>query len=117
LVWLKKNPTWHADAAVAATLVNTGALVLAGVALTLVDIRLAARPREPLHTNINICTNYRLYSHQEGKLYGKPLGQSSAGKTKCRYWEMMFVVQASPLREVNVSDKLEQNATEFSDSG
>ena len=42
------SPTWHADAAVSPALVNAGALVLAGVALALVDVRLAARPRKPL---------------------------------------------------------------------
>jgi hypothetical protein len=48
------SPTWHADAAVSPALVNTGALVLAGVALALVDVRLAARPREPLRNRAPI---------------------------------------------------------------
>jgi hypothetical protein len=48
------SPTWHADAAVSPALVNAGALVLAGVALALVDVRLAARPREPLRNRAQI---------------------------------------------------------------
>jgi hypothetical protein len=48
------SPTWHADAAVSPALVNAGALVLAGVALALVDVRLAARPRKPLRNTAQI---------------------------------------------------------------
>jgi hypothetical protein len=52
------SPTWHADAAVSPALVNARALVLAGVALALVDVRLAPRPREPLRNRAQIYVRY-----------------------------------------------------------
>ena len=44
------EPTWHADAAVPAALVDTRALVHARVAQALVHVRLAPRAREALQT-------------------------------------------------------------------
>ena len=60
---LKKTLTWHTDTAVAATLINTGALVLAGVALALVDVDLAPGPSESLANTRFAVHMFQLYSN------------------------------------------------------
>ena len=55
--------TWHTDTAVAATLINTGALVLAGVALALVDVDLAPGPSESLANTRFAVHMFQLYSN------------------------------------------------------